>query len=103
MTPQVLVRWQNQLEEDATWEDYDRMAKEFPDFIREDTNFVKGEGVQRGPVDLGITVGISELKGRKKERRERGRNEGQPVLSDQVTDSGSNELKGNQDADKGGP
>lgn len=40
-TPQVLVKWHNQSEDEATWEDYDRIAREWPDFIREDTNFAK--------------------------------------------------------------
>ena len=54
---QWLIQWRNQSSDDATWEDYEAFAQRFPDFIREDTNFVKGEGVQRGDAELGMTVG----------------------------------------------
>ncbi|KAJ3690878.1 hypothetical protein LUZ61_020042 [Rhynchospora tenuis] len=33
--PQILVQWDHQTDEEATWEDYEAIAKSFPDFILE--------------------------------------------------------------------
>ena len=82
-------------EEDATWEDFDHIAKEFPEFIREDTNFAKGEGLLRGPVDLGITVVLSEFEKRKEKEGERVRHNGQPVLIEPPSDDGPISLENN--------
>lgn len=94
-TPQVLVKWYNQPEKDATWEDYDHMAKEFSEFIREDTNFTKGEGLLHGPIDLGITVAFSEFEMRKEKEGERVRHNGQPVLIEPPSDDGPINLENN--------
>ena len=43
---QLLVKWKNQSQDDATWEDYESIAQKFPSLICEDTNFLKEGGVQ---------------------------------------------------------
>ena len=54
---QLLIQWQNQTADDATWEDYEVIATRFPNFIHEDMNIFKGEGMRRLESDLGMTVG----------------------------------------------
>jgi Chromo (CHRromatin Organisation MOdifier) domain len=41
--PQVLIRWYTLPDFDATWEDYEDMRMQFPEFVAEDSSNVKGE------------------------------------------------------------
>jgi Chromo (CHRromatin Organisation MOdifier) domain len=44
VVPQLLIRWTNLPPEDASWEDYDTLANQYPTFILEDkNNFEQGE------------------------------------------------------------
>jgi hypothetical protein len=43
--PQLLIRFTNFPSEDASWEDYDTIASPYPNFILEDKNSFRGEGV----------------------------------------------------------
>jgi Chromo (CHRromatin Organisation MOdifier) domain len=36
--PQLLIKWSNLSAKDASWEDYDVLAKHYPSFIFEDKN-----------------------------------------------------------------
>jgi Integrase core domain/Chromo (CHRromatin Organisation MOdifier) domain len=42
---QVLIKWVNTVEEDSTWENYQEVANQYPDFILRDKNVVMKEGV----------------------------------------------------------
>ncbi|KAK2449192.1 hypothetical protein QL285_008410 [Trifolium repens] len=43
-TPQILVQWENGLQEEATWEDLEDIKASYPNFNLEDKVDVKGEG-----------------------------------------------------------
>jgi RNase H-like domain found in reverse transcriptase/Reverse transcriptase (RNA-dependent DNA polymerase)/Retroviral aspartyl protease/Integrase zinc binding domain len=47
--PQVqwLVQWLHQSPEDATWENYEEFVAKYPEFVREDTNFLEEGAMQR--------------------------------------------------------
>ncbi|KAJ4807007.1 polyprotein [Rhynchospora pubera] len=63
---QVLIKWSNGTEEDATWEDYARLARNFPQFILEDKESFMGGGMSGNHVNRReITVGDDDIQGRK--------------------------------------
>jgi hypothetical protein len=67
---QLLVQWQNQSADDATWEDYYEFAQKYPEFIREDMNFVEGKAMQRmigilAPTTEDLIKGRREFKGKR--------------------------------------
>jgi hypothetical protein len=42
---QILIRWSNLLDTDATWEDYLQIRQQFPNFVFEDNYTAKERGV----------------------------------------------------------
>jgi Chromo (CHRromatin Organisation MOdifier) domain len=42
---QILIKWENIMGEDSTWEDYGEIANKYSDFILKDKNVVMGEGM----------------------------------------------------------
>ena len=62
--PQVLVQWEQLSEDEATWEDYDEIKKQFPNSNLEDKIEIKGGGIVREPMKEG------QVSTREKEARE---------------------------------
>lgn len=88
--PQVLVQWRNQTRDDATWEDYEEMMRKFPDFIREDTNFLKEGELRREIADLGMTVEANGLnEGEEEKLGKKVKKNGQLPISNSKSDSGT--------------
>ncbi|KAJ4789708.1 polyprotein [Rhynchospora pubera] len=59
---QILVKWSNKPMEDATWEEYDKIAATYPQFVLRDKDNFKEGRVSATSIDtLGVTVG-KELK-----------------------------------------
>lgn len=55
--PQILVKWSNLADEDATWEDYSAIQAQIPEFLLGDKSILEGEGVlASAKVELGVTV-----------------------------------------------
>ncbi|KAJ1703891.1 hypothetical protein LUZ63_003670 [Rhynchospora breviuscula] len=55
--PQILVQWQDQPPEEASWEDYDVIKQKYPTAILEDKDNFIGEGMSHSISQLGVTVG----------------------------------------------
>lgn len=62
--PQILVQWAQLGEEEATWEDYDEIRKQFPGISLEDKTHFQGEGMSEpvsvqllAPAQVLVTVG----------------------------------------------
>ncbi|KAJ1694535.1 hypothetical protein LUZ63_011233 [Rhynchospora breviuscula] len=58
---QILVQWQNQPVEEASWEDYDVIKQKFPTAILEDKDGFIGEGMSDTAADLGVTIGTIDM------------------------------------------
>ncbi|KAJ3707248.1 hypothetical protein LUZ61_010953 [Rhynchospora tenuis] len=48
---QLLIKWKNQMAENATWEDYESLSKRYPQFILEDKENFKRGGLSELEVD----------------------------------------------------
>lgn len=60
---QLLIKWTNSSDDDATWEDYTLIKRRFPQFILEDQELLKGGGMSRPRsegAELGVAVGSFE-------------------------------------------
>jgi Chromo (CHRromatin Organisation MOdifier) domain len=66
--PQLLVKWSNLSEADASWEDYDFLKQRFPTAILEDENFFE-EGAMSGEGNAEFSY-LTELNNGKDEGRQ---------------------------------
>jgi hypothetical protein len=71
------------------------MMRKFPDFIREDTNFLKEGELRREIADLGMTVEANGLNEEEEEAGRRVRQNGQSFDSISKADSGAQEANKN--------
>ncbi|KAJ4733316.1 polyprotein [Rhynchospora pubera] len=56
---QILIKWSNSSEDDATWEDYEAIKRRFPQFILEDKENFMGRRMSDTEIEeLGLAVGI---------------------------------------------
>jgi Chromo (CHRromatin Organisation MOdifier) domain len=53
LSVEVLVQWANRAEEDATWEDYQTLSKQFPDFCLEDKINSEGKVLSAAEIENG--------------------------------------------------
>lgn len=82
---QLLIQWRGQEIEDATWEDYTRIATRYPDFILEVEKSFKEGGLSATGADLGaIQVNFDLVKGIGEGEGKQGRT---------VSDQGSDKFK----------
>jgi hypothetical protein len=57
---QLLIHWQHQTSDDATWEDYEAFACKFSNFIREGTNFLEEGAMRREIAQPGMLLEVSD-------------------------------------------
>lgn len=70
---QILVRWSNLTDSEATWEDLDYIRKQFPNFLLEGKELFKEGGMSgANRANLGMTVEKEEFDLVKGETKEKG-------------------------------
>ncbi|XP_078170149.1 uncharacterized protein LOC144564426 [Carex rostrata] len=90
---QVLVQWQGLESEEATWEDYSFLAKEYPEFILEDEKAFKEGELSRFESNLGTNgaeLGMNQIA---VEEKEKGEELGSPSLELELLKMGSGQEK----------
>jgi hypothetical protein len=97
---QWLIQWNNQATEDATWEDFELLKEKFPEFIREVTNGLKGEGMQQNQPNLGVTVETECSMEEDEFKGSRVSSNGQAFIKKAYTDEGTPVDKGREETNE---